>query len=121
MSVDISQCGLCAHSWDRSRQGSPPKSRRVAFLCKQASDPIRVNVVMILADGEFHVGAICDQLGLSQPAVSHHLAFLRHGGIIAARRQGKNNFYGLTAKGLELMGVLKQLSRPLVPANGLVS
>jgi len=35
----------------------------------------------------------------SQPATSHHLALLRHGGIIAPRRQGKNNSYALTDAG----------------------
>ena len=39
------------------------------------------------------------QFSQSQPAVSHHLALLRHGGIIAPRRQGKNNFYSLTETG----------------------
>ena len=32
------------------------------------------------------IGALCAQLSQSQPAVSHHLALLRHGGIIAPRR-----------------------------------
>ena len=49
------------------------------------------------------------QLSQSQPAVSHHLALLRHGGIIAPRRQGKNNFYGLTEIGEELSKVVDHL------------
>ena len=63
----------------------------------------------MLTDGEMHVGALCDQLSQSQPAVSHHLALLRHGGIIAPRRQGKNNFYGLTEIGEELSKVVDHL------------
>ena len=35
------------------------------------------------------------------------MALLRHGGIIAPRRQGKNNFYGLTDAGEELAKVVK--------------
>lgn len=31
MNSVISQCDLCVHSWDRSRLGSPPKSRCDAF------------------------------------------------------------------------------------------
>ena len=49
------------------------------------------------------------QLSQSQPAVSHHLALLRHGGIIAPRRQGKNNFYSLTDTGTDLARVVKNL------------
>jgi DNA-binding transcriptional ArsR family regulator len=82
-------------------------AQRAAILLKQVSDPTRLQVVLMLADGEKHVGALCDDLGLGQPAVSHHLALLRHGSIIAPRRQGKNNFYGLTEIGEELAKVVK--------------
>ena len=46
---------------------------------------------------------------MSQPAVSHHLALLRLGGIVDRRRQGKNNFYSLTETGSELARVVKNL------------
>ncbi|MDR3632761.1 MAG: metalloregulator ArsR/SmtB family transcription factor [Isosphaeraceae bacterium] len=82
-------------------------AQRAAILLKQVSDPTRLQVVLILSSGEKHVGALCDELGLGQPAVSHHLALLRHGGIIAPRRQGKNNFYALTETGEELAKVAK--------------
>lgn len=82
-------------------------AQRAAILLKQVSDPTRLQVVLLLADGEQHVGALCEQLNLGQPAVSHHLALLRHGSIIAPRRQGKNNFYALTETGEELAKVVK--------------
>jgi DNA-binding transcriptional ArsR family regulator len=82
-------------------------AQRAAILLKQVSDPTRLQVVLILAGGEKHVGALCEELNLGQPAVSHHLALLRHGGIIAPRRQGKNNFYALTETGEELAKVVK--------------
>jgi ArsR family transcriptional regulator, zinc-responsive transcriptional repressor len=81
--------------------------QRAAILLKQVSDPTRLQVILMLSEGERHVGALCDDLQQSQPAVSHHLALLRHGGIIAPRRQGKNNFYGLTDAGEELAKVVK--------------
>ena len=83
------------------------QAQRASILLKQVSDPTRLQVVLMLAGGEQHVGALCEQLSQSQPAVSHHLALLRHGGIIAPRRQGKNNFYGLTETGAELARVVK--------------
>lgn len=76
-------------------------------MMKQVSDATRLQVVLMLADGEMHVGAICEALNLGQPAVSHHLALLRHGSIIAPRRVGKNNFYALTETGEELAKVVK--------------
>src|SRR3954463_12193797 len=84
-------------------------ARRASILLKHVSDPTRLQVILILAEGERHVGALCDQLNQSQPAVSHHLALLRHGGIIGPRRQGKNNFYSLTDSGSDLAKVVKSL------------
>ena len=84
-------------------------AQRASMLLKHVSDPTRLQVVMTLAEGEQHVGALCAQLSQSQPAVSHHLALLRHGGIIIPRRQGKNNFYGLSETGAELAKVVKIL------------
>ncbi len=83
------------------------QAQRAAVLLKQVSDATRLQVILMLAAGEKHVGALCEQLHQSQPAVSHHLALLRHGGIIMPRRQGKNNFYGLTEAGEELARIVK--------------
>jgi DNA-binding transcriptional ArsR family regulator len=85
------------------------QARRASVLLKHVSDPTRLQVVLVLAEGERHVGALCDHLGQTQPAVSHHLALLRHGGIIAPRRQGKNNYYSLTDTGSDLARVVKSL------------
>ncbi len=82
-------------------------AQRAATLLKQVSDPTRLQVITMLSEGEKHVGALCDELSQSQPAVSHHLALLRHGGIIAPRRQGKNNFYNLTDTGERLAAIVK--------------
>src|SRR6185312_7586194 len=85
--------------------------QRAAALLKQVSDATRLQVILMLSEGERHVGALSAELSQSQPAVSHHLALLRHGGIIAPRRQGKNNFYGLTETGAELAKVVKNVMR----------
>jgi ArsR family transcriptional regulator len=66
---------------------------------KLLSDETRLRVLTYLArEGELHVTALCDKLGQSQPAVSHHLALLRVAGLIEARRDGKHNFYSIRAK-----------------------
>lgn len=84
-------------------------AQRAATLLKQVSDPTRLQVITMLSEGEKHVGALCTELSQSQPAVSHHLALLRHGGIIAPRRQGKNNYYNLTDTGERLAGIVKTM------------
>ena len=81
--------------------------RRVADLLKQVSDPTRLQVLLILSEKERNVSELCSDLGTqSQPAVSHHLALLRHGRLIEPRRSGKHNFYGLTDAGRELAKVV---------------
>jgi DNA-binding transcriptional ArsR family regulator len=95
-----------------SSAGSRPTAeiRRVAELLKQVSDPTRLQVLMLLSEKERNVTELCADLGTqSQPAVSHHLALLRHGRLIEPRRSGKHNFYALTEAGRELAQVVNSV------------
>ena len=98
-----------------SAKSAPPQRpsaeiRRVADLLKQVSDPTRLQVLMLLSEKERNVSELCADLGTqSQPAVSHHLALLRHGRLIEPRRAGKHNFYGLTDAGRELSKVVQSI------------
>ncbi len=84
--------------------------RQAAELLKQVSDPTRLQILMLLTEKERNVSELCGDLGTqSQPAVSHHLALLRHGRLIEPRRDGKHNFYGLTETGKELADLVKTL------------
>jgi DNA-binding transcriptional ArsR family regulator len=85
------------------------RAQRAAILLKQVSDPSRLRIILMLAEGERHVGALCEVLDQSHPATSHHLALLRHSGLIAPRRQGKNNFYALTEPGEHLASIVKNI------------
>src|SRR5947209_664384 len=89
----------------RSENGStlavlPPISdqavRDLAQVFKLMSDETRLRILLYLAQaGELHVTDLCNRLGQSQPAVSHHLALLRVSGLIESRREGKHNFYSV--------------------------
>ena len=71
-------------------------------LFKLLADETRLSILLALVEvEEYHVRALCDMLGQSQPAVSHHLALLRMAGLIECRRAGKHNFYRLTPKKFE--------------------
>lgn len=59
------------------------------------SDRTRIQILIMLADGERNVGAICEELKLPQPTVSHHLGLLRMQNLISSRRNGKQVFYAL--------------------------
>jgi len=85
------------------------KAQRATILLKQASDPTRLQILLMLLEGERHVGSLGEDLSMSQPAISHHLALLRHGGLITPRRQGKSNYYVLTDAGRELATMVQSM------------
>ena len=68
---------------------------RTAELFAALADPTRVRIVGLLAHTELCVGDLCLVLGMSQPAVSHHLRLLRTLRLVEARKQGKHVFYSL--------------------------
>ncbi len=66
--------------------------RELAQVFKLLSDETRLRILFYLAlspNGELHVTDLCQRLGQSQPAVSHHLALLRVSGLIESRREGQ--------------------------------
>lgn len=67
-------------------------------LFRLLSDKTRLNILMILARGERNVSSLCEELGLPQPTVSHHLGLLRTKNLISNRRNGKQVFYGLNGR-----------------------
>lgn len=59
------------------------------------ADPTRLRIVLALRGGEQSVGAIAEQVGKSQAAVSQHLAKMRMSRLVATRQDGARIFYRL--------------------------
>ena len=59
------------------------------------SDATRLRILSLLKQGEHCVGDLVTILGLPQPKVSRHLAYLRKAGLVETREQGLWNFYRL--------------------------
>ncbi len=57
-------------------------------LFKALSDQTRLRIVGLLLSGEVCVCDIHGSLGLPQPTVSRHLAYLRNAGLVVGRKQG---------------------------------
>ena len=70
----------------------------VVGLLRTLSDPTRLRLLSALQDGEHTVTALCKQLQLAQPTVSHHLGRLRLARLVANRREGKRVFYSLNGE-----------------------
>jgi ArsR family transcriptional regulator len=84
------------HSVETMPEVSEQAVRELAQVFKLLSDETRLRILFYLAQNvELHVTDLCNRLGQSQPAVSHHLALLRVSGLIESRREGKHNFYSV--------------------------
>jgi DNA-binding transcriptional ArsR family regulator len=65
------------------------------------ADPTRRALFERLSrDGEQTVGALTDEAGVSQPAVSKHLGVLKQAGLVRDRRAGRQTHYSAKPQGL---------------------
>src|ERR1044071_7659496 len=71
---------------------------QLSGLFRLLSDKTRLGILLCLTDGERNVSTLCEQLGLPQPTVSHHLGLLRMRNLISNRRDGKQVFYDLNGQ-----------------------
>ena len=70
----------------------------VVVMLRTLSDPTRLRLLSVLQRGEQSVTALCDELHLAQPTVSHHLGRLRSARLVANRRAGKRVFYSINGQ-----------------------
>ncbi|ALK09449.1 ArsR/SmtB family transcription factor [Blastochloris viridis] len=70
-----------------------------AFL-KALANRYRLMVLCELHRGERSVGELQDMVGLSQSALSQHLARLRADALVATRRDGHTIFYSIASPGV---------------------
>lgn len=68
-----------------------------AGLMRALANEHRLLILCQLGAGERGVGELVDAIGLSQSAVSQHLARLRAEGLVATRREGQGIFYSLAS------------------------
>jgi ArsR family transcriptional regulator len=59
------------------------------------SDPIRLEIIMYLRDGEKCVCEIVPHLNLIQPLVSRHLKILKDAGLVRCRKDGTKRMYSI--------------------------
>ena len=73
-----------------------------ADLFRTLADPTRRAMFERLAgEGELSVGDLVAGAGVSQPAVSQHLAVLRQAGLVTERRDGRFVRYAAAPEGLK--------------------
>jgi DNA-binding transcriptional ArsR family regulator len=71
------------------------------LLFRTLADPTRRSIFERLCrDGEQTVGALTLRAGVSQPAVSKHLAVLKRAGLVRDRHEGRQTHYAAQLGGL---------------------
>lgn len=98
---------------DLVNQFSRHAAEAVGLLKALASEP-RLLVLCYLAEaGEMSAGDLTEQVGLSQSALSQHLAKLREEGLVATRKEAQTVFYRVCdPKAEQLLALLHDLFCP---------
>lgn len=86
---------------------------QIARLFRALADPNRLRIVNILSYRSLCVCDLQAVLGLSQPFISRHLAYLRRTGVVQAQREGTRMIYSLS-----LSKPVGQAVRPLLRLAG---
>ncbi|MCL4766587.1 MAG: ArsR family transcriptional regulator [Hyphomicrobiaceae bacterium] len=98
----------------------------VAQVLRALSNERRLMILCKLVEwGEANVSTLGEAVGLSQSALSQHLAMMREQGLVAFRRQGQTLWYRITDARVErLLSTLHDLYCPAAhgsPPNGATS
>jgi len=90
--------------------GLTRQSEEVSALMGLLANPHRLRILCELLEGEHSVGELETVIGLSQSALSQHLAKLRSAGAVRTRREAQTIFYSLSDKRLsKLLAVMHEL------------
>lgn len=86
-----------------------PLAREASGLLKTLGNEHRLMILCTLLEGERSVGDLVDKIGLSQSALSQHLARLRRDGLVRTRRASQTIYYRMA--GAEAPAVLATLHK----------
>jgi ArsR family transcriptional regulator len=81
-----------------------------ATMLRALSHEARLLVLCELTGGECTAGELVERSGLSQSALSQHLAKLREEGLVETRREAQSIFYRIAdARAARLLSVLHEI------------
>ena len=96
--------------------GLQTNARRASNLLKALSNEHRLVILCQLIGGEKSVGEMVRRVGLSQSALSQHLARLRRDDLVRTRREAQTIYYSLS--GHQARSVIETLQRLYGAADG---
>ena len=87
----------------RASEALQKRADHVAGRLSLVANANRLLILCELAKGERSVGALQQAVGLSQSALSQHLAKLREGGMVATRRESQTIYYRIDDPDLQVL------------------
>lgn len=97
-------------------------AKRASALLKALGNEHRLMILCRLVDQERSVGELVRAVGLSQSALSQHLARLRRDGIVKTRREAQTIWYSIaSAEATEILAALYELYCGASPAHGVTA
>ena len=67
--------------------------QRHAELCHVFANPVRLEIIDSLRQGERCVKELAELTGLNQVKISQHLSLMRNQGVVVTHREGTNIYY----------------------------
>lgn len=83
-------------------------------VLKALAHPLRFGLVELLASGEKCVCDLVEEVGASQPLVSHHLAVLKKAGLVHDRQDATWVYYSLDP---ERWGAFQEAMKNIQPSG----
>jgi len=83
------------------------------LFTKAMADETRQKIMKLCCCRSLSVNEIVEQMNVTQPTVSHHLAILREAGLMDVQEKGKQTFYSLNQRRVSVCcGKLKVFFAP---------
>jgi DNA-binding transcriptional ArsR family regulator len=96
-----------------AQRAAPDAAERTVRLGKALSDPVRVEMLRLVATGEVSLTDLARRVGVAKSTAHHHLASLRAAGLVTVRGNARGYWYALSLDGVaESRRLLAQLVSP---------
>ena len=79
------------------------KDEDIAAAAQALSEPVRLRILQLLpaepnCEDMYNVSELAEELGLSQPVVSRHIAVLKRAGLVSGERICQGVYYAINKK-----------------------
>ncbi len=79
------------------KKASDDDLQTLADIFRLLGDANRLRIITACLDKEKSVGDLAEDIGISQPLVSHHLRLLKAARLVRHKKEGKQVYYALSA------------------------